>query len=341
MSLSNLFPDPFNTVSPWSQEMMNVSHGLFLFLFFLELCVLGVQSMYFKDSVFEYIKMFAGKVFIGSVVVALLANSNLIFPTIVGMFVNVSQTISSGGTPPPPVSSCLNNEAFTCVAAPSNSDIVVTMLGWAVTYFIAANVSIIADGVLSIASGILFGIPFPPDPGNGDAGLPMAFMLGHGQFQLVCFGLGMLCILAALGVTLTYYLLMFETQVILVLGVFTLAGHGLRFTKQYADAFPKYCFTIGAKFFAYYFVVAICTQLTASVNYGQMLAALIGNAMIPFGLGAIILLMATTTAPIVTIICAVAISAIPQFAGSLTQGGSALGGASALGQVMGQMKPRK
>jgi hypothetical protein len=212
------------------------------------------------------------------------------------------------------------------------------MLGWAVTYFVAGNVSLITDGVLSIASGILFGIPFPPDPGNGDAGLPMAFMLGHGQFQIACFGLGMLCITAALGVTLTYYLLMFETQVVLALGVFALAGHGLRFTKQYADAFPKYAFTIGAKFFAYYFVVAICTQLTASVNYGGMLASLIGSATIPFGFGAIILLMATTTAPIVTIVCAVTIAAIPQFAGSLTQGGSALGAGAAMSQVMGQMK---
>ena len=211
MSLSNLFPDPFNTVSPWSQEMSTVSHSLFIFLFVIELAVLGVQSLYFKDSVYEYIKMFAGKVLIGSVAIALLANANLIFPTIVGMFVNVAQTISNGGPVPPASPTCMNNEAFTCVAAPSNSDIVVTMLGWAVTYFVAGNVSLITDGVLSIASGILFGIPFPPDPGNGDAGLPMAFMLGHGQFQIACFGLGMLCITAALGVTLTYYLLMFET----------------------------------------------------------------------------------------------------------------------------------
>jgi len=342
MLLSDLLPDPFSPAftassNTWGASMVNTSRDLFLFLFFLELIVLGVQALYFKDSVFEYIKMFAGKVLVGSFVILTLANANTIFPEVVSLIAGTGNSVATGAVPVT-TAACESHQRWSCVPPSSGSTVEGIFVGWAIAYFTAADLSRVGDSALSVATGILIGTPFPPDPGNGPAGLPMAFIMGHGQFQLVCFALGMMCIMSAGTVYFTYVLLTFETQIVLAIGVFTLAGYGWRFTQQFATAFPKYCVTIGAKFFAYYFVVAIVQGLLSNVSIGGMLAGLIGGAMVPFGFGAVILLLSTSSAPIVAIISGILIVAIPQIAGSLTSGGSALSAMGGLGQIAGGFK---
>ena len=353
------FPDPFanpfdslfaSTAPAWGQAISSESQHLYAFIFVLELIVLGVQAVFFKDSVIEYIKSFASKVLIGSLVIAALANANVIFPQAVSIIAGIGNSVaasgpSGSGTPPQAQTNCVNNNQWTCPPPPptQSSSVEQTFLIWAVMYFTAADASRIADSIEGIASGIMEGTPFPPDPGNGPSpeGLPAAFIMGHDEFQLACMGLGMICVMAAALVFLTYILLSFECQIVLAIGMFTLAGYGFKFTEPYAKAFPTYCFTIATKFFAFYLIVAIVQILLNGVNIYAMLAGLVGGAVVPFGLAAIMLLLGTSTAPIVAVISSILIASVPQMAASMTQGGSALNAMSGLGSALGYFKSAK
>jgi hypothetical protein len=343
-------PDPFNlayqsTATGWGTAMSAITQRLYLSLLILEVIILGVQSLFFKDSVLEYIKNFASKVMLATLAIAVIANANVIFPQAISIVTATAAQVT--GVPAVQANaqasaSCQQGMRWTCVppGPPGSGDVEGTMIQWAAYYFIAADLSRVADSAEGIVSSIMFGIPFPPDPGNGDPGISIAFIMGHGQFQLFCFAMGMLCLLSAAGVYLTYVLLTFETQVVMAIGIIVMAGFGSRFTQQFAKAFPKYCMTIGTKFFAYYFVVAVVQQLLDSVNNsftGQagFLAGLITGAIVPFGAGAIVLVVASSPAPILSMISAVLIAAIPGFAASLTTGQSAMSASAASGQIAG------
>jgi hypothetical protein len=274
-----------------------------------------------------------------------IANANYIFPQAVSVFAATANAVI-GGSPAAASSqvspACVQHMRWTCVPPKATTDPEGTFLAWAMLYFVAADASRVADSAEAIASGIMFGIPFPPDPGDGDPGISTTFLMGHGQFQLVCFGLGMLCVMSAATIFLTYILLTFEMQIVLAIGVISMAGYGTRFTQSMSAAFPKYCVTIGTKFFAYYFVVAAVQVLVNNFNgnvvgTAGLLAGLIGGALVPFGALAVVLVFATSSAPVIAIISAILIAAIPNFASSLTQGGAALNATSAQTQITGSM----
>jgi hypothetical protein len=342
------FPNPFDysSAAGWSSQLELLTQHLFGALFILELVILGVQALFFKDSVYEYFKMFAGKILLATVVLAVIANANLIFPQAVSIFAATANAViggNGGGGTPPPSQACVQHMRWTCVPPSASNNPEGTFLEWAMFYFIAADASRVADSAEGIASGIMFGIPFPPDPGDGDPGISTTFLMGHGQFQIVCFGLGMLCVISAATIFLTYVLLTFEMQIILAIGVITMAGYGTRFTQSMSAAFPKYCVTIGTKFFAYYFVVAAVQVMVSNVSNsfsgtGGLLGGLIGGALVPFGALAIALVFASSTVPIIAVVSAILVAAIPGFAGSLTQGGAALSAGDGLKSTVSQFK---
>jgi hypothetical protein len=351
----NAFPDPFtpyfSSVAPsWGQLMSNSSQELYAFLFFIQLCILGGQAVMSKDSVVEFIGKFASKVIVGSVIIAALANANIIFPRIISIVAGFGNTVTSNAPAQLPAA-CIQKQRWTCVPpAPAHSgDVETIFLGWAVGYFLAADASRIADAIEASASGFDVGIPFPPDPGNGAtgpeiSGLPAAFLNGHAQFQIVCEGLGMICVLSAGLIYMTYILLNFEAQIVLAIGVFTLAGYGWSFTEQYSKAFPTYCFTIATKFFAFYFIVAavyiMANNQDTPAGIGGLIAGLAGGAIVPFGAGAIVILFATSAAPVVAIISSILIASVPQLAASMTKGGSALSAMGGLSSAMGHFKAK-
>jgi hypothetical protein len=335
------FPNPFDysSVAGWSTQLNLLTQHLFGALFTLELVILGVQALFFKDSVYEYFKMFAGKILLATVVLAVIANANLIFPQAVSIFAATAQGViggNGGSTTTPTSQACQQQMRWTCVPPQSTKDPEETFLAWAMFYFIAADASRVVDSAEAIASGIMFGIPFPPDPGDGDPGISTTFLMGHGQFQIVCFGLGMLCVLSAGGIFLTYILLTFELQLVLAIGVISMAGYGTRFTQSMSAAFPKYCVTIGTKFFAYYFVVAVVQVMVSNTSIVGLLGGLIGGALVPFGALAVVLVFATSSAPVIAIVSSILIMAIPGFAASLTQGGAAMAAGDGLKSVTGQ-----
>jgi hypothetical protein len=352
----NAFPDPFtpyfSTVSPgWAQSMSNTSQELYAFLFFIQLCILGGQAALSKDSVVEFIGKFASKVILGSVIIAALANANVIFPELVSIIAGFGNTTANNAPAQLPAA-CVQNRRWTCVPpTPAHAgDVEGIFLGWGVAYFLAADGSRIADAVEASASGFDVGIPFPPDPGDGAtgpeiSGLPAAFLNGHAQFQIVCEGLGMICVLSAGLIYMTYILLNFEAQIVLAIGCFTLAGYGWKFTEQYSKAFPTYCFTIATKFFAFYFVVSAVYIMAAHQNdlsnnggVAAMIAGMVAAAAVPFGAGAIVLLFGTSSAPVVAIISSILVASVPQLAASMTKGGSALSAMGGLSSAMGHFK---
>jgi len=130
--------------------------------------------------------------------------------------------------------------------------------------------------------------------------------------------------------------LTFELQLVLAIGVISMAGYGTRFTQSMSAAFPKYCVTIGTKFFAYYFVVAVVQVMVSNTSIVGLLGGLIGGALVPFGALAVVLVFATSSAPVIAIVSSILIMAIPGFAASLTQGGAAMAAGDGLKSVTGQ-----
>ncbi len=359
LALDISLPDPFgaffNGTVPtlWHGTLADMTRDLYLGLFTLELIVLAVQALLFKDSVADYFRSLGSKVLLATLAIAVIGNAPSLFPAVINLF---ADTATSTVACPTGSQGCLSNAnaanvqlsdackkhlKYACVPPRPSTDLEATFLGWAVTYFLAADASRVADAAESVASGILTGTPFPPDPGNGTVGLPLAFLMGHVQFQLACMALGMICVTAAGALLLTYLLLTFEAQIVLAIGVLCLAGFGNRFTTPFAQAFPRYCVTLGVKFFAFYFVVAAIGAICNGVDFGSMLGGLLSGAGVPFGAGAVVLLMTTTPAPIVAMISAVMIYAIPQFAASLLRGSPALSASAVYGQFASEFERAK
>jgi hypothetical protein len=331
----------------WAASLGQTSRSLFLLLFLIQITILGVQAVFFKGSILEYIRDFASKVIIGCAVMAALANAPLIFPWLVSTIAGIGGTVALN-IPSPSPAACAAKLVWQCMPAapPAALDPESTLLTWGMIYFGAGDLSRIADSIFAAAISWTIGTPFPPEPGAGADTYGILIVMAHEQFQIACFALGMICVTSAALIYLTYVLLVFETQFVMAIGCFTLAGYGFKFTETYAKAFPKYCFTVGTKFFAFYFIVAIVAQLlqTASSSFmgssGGIFLSTQAAAAIPFGAGALLVLMATSPAPIIAMICSILIAAVPQFAASLTSGGSALSAMGGLGSITGQFQKR-
>lgn len=296
---------------------------LYIALFLIEIVVIGVQGMLYKDNVYEFLQTFAFKVLMASVMLAVIANAGNIFPVIVQMFQNTAITTANagGGTG---LCGSLNAGNPTCLEG--------NMLLWSLQYFIAADASRAADSAEATAAGIVvFGTGLP--------GLSTAFLMGHENFALFCIAMGMTCVMSAAGIFLTYTLLTFETQIIMAIGVIYLAFQGSRFTAQFSQGYMSYAINIGTKFFVFYFMVAILGQITSDGDgsLAASIASLIAGAIIPFGAGSIVLVAISSPIPVICVVSSILVAAIPQFAGSLLSGSSALSASNALSSISGSL----
>ncbi len=307
----------------WFSTLQGMARDLYIGLFTIELIVVGVQGLLHKDNIAEFFQTFVFKVVMATAMIAVIGNAGNIFPTVVSLFKQTAtQTINDTCSGPKAPQNCQT------VGDSNPSGLESTFLGWAAAYFLAADVSRAADSAESSAAGIVvFGTGLP--------GLSSAFLLGHENFELFCMALGMLCVVAAGGVLLTYLLLTFECQIIMMIGVFFLAFQGSRFTAQFAQGYMSYCVNIGVKFFVYFFIIAILKVVTSDGDgsLAGFLGGLAAGAAIPFGAGSIALVAASSPIPIISVISSILVAAIPNFAGSLLSGSSALSAGAAMGQL--------
>jgi hypothetical protein len=183
---------------------------------------------------------------------------------------------------------------------------------------------VLAPAGLSLRFMVAFGTGFP--------GLSSAFLMGHENFALFCIALGMTCVMSAAGIFLTFMLLTFETQIVMSIGVFFLAFQGSRYTAQYSQGYISYAINIGAKFFVFYFMVAVLGTVigVGNASLPASLLSLAAGAVIPFGAGSIALVALSSPMPIICVVVSVLVAAIPNFVGSILSGSSALNAQNAL-----------
>jgi hypothetical protein len=289
-----------------------MARTVYIALFTIELMIVAAQGALYKDNIAEFLQTFAFKIIMAAVFLAIIGNAQYIFPAIIQTFVKVAV--------------CTTNNNNCNGAAPDYTQPITDMMLYAGMYFIAADISRGVDSAEAAASGI---VVF----GTGVPGLSGAFLAGHENFQMFCIALGMTCVMSAAGLLLTFLLLTFETQIVMAIGVIFLAFQGSRFTAQFSQGYFSYAINVGTKFFVFYFMVAI---LGGILNPGAgSIAASIGGlaagAAIPFGAGSIALVALTSPIPIICLITSVLVAAIPNFAGSLLQGTSALSASAAMG----------
>jgi hypothetical protein len=156
--------------------------------------------------------------------------------------------------------------------------------------------------------------------------------MGHENFALFCISLGMTCVMSAAGILLTNLLLTFETQVVMSVGVVFLAFQASRFTAQFSQGYMSYAINIGTKFFMFYIMVAILDNIChgAQNSIAASIASLAAGAAIPFGAGSIAIVALSSPIPVVSILTSVLVASIPNFAGSLLSGSSALSASAAM-----------
>jgi hypothetical protein len=295
----------------WFTTLQGMATTVYVALFTVELCMVGFQGALYKDNIAEFFQTFGFKVIMAAVFLAIIGNAQYIFPGVVHMFCDVATgTINGVGS---------SSGGCSEGAATGMPDLESTMFKWAWAFFVAADASKIADTAGAAATGwIAFGTGVP--------GISAAFLMGHENFQLFCLALGMTCVMAAAGIYLTFLLLTFEVQIVMAIGVIYLAFQGSRFTAQFAQGYMSYAVNVGTKFFAFYFMVVILDSIAknADNSFGTTIGGLTGGALMPFGAGSILLVAATSPIPMIAIIISVLVAAIPNFAGSLLQGSSAL-----------------
>jgi hypothetical protein len=310
----------------WFTTLQGMAARLYGALFTLEVIVVCVQGALYKDNVAEFFQGFAFKILTATVMLAVIGNAGVIFPAIVGMFQTTAAQVTGLTTHSTNV--CFqntSNAACTAQTIANPIDLETHMLLWSLQYFIAADASRAADSAESAIAGI---VVF----GTGVPGLSTAFLMGHENFSLFCIAMGMTCVMSAAGILLTYVLLTFETQIVMMIGVIYLAFQGSRYTAQFSQGYMSYCINIGTKFFVFYFMVSILGQMldAGDSSLGASIASLVAGAVIPFGAGSIVLVAASSPIPVICVITSILVAAIPNFASSLLSGGSALSAGSAL-----------
>jgi TrbL/VirB6 plasmid conjugal transfer protein len=300
------------TTCGWFQSLQGMARTVYIALFTIELMIVAAQGALYKDNIAEFLQTFAFKIIMAAVFLAIIGNAQYIFPVIIQTFVKVAICTTNNGN-------CNN-------AAPDYTQPIGDMLGYAAMYFLAADISRGVDSAEAAASGI---VVF----GTGVPGLSGAFLAGHENFQMFCIALGMTCVMSAAGLLLTFLLLTFETQIVMAIGVIFLAFQGSRFTAQFSQGYFSYAINVGTKFFVFYFMVAILGGILDpnAGSIGASIAGLAAGAAIPFGAGSIALVALTSPIPVICLITSVLVAAIPNFAGSLLQGTSALSASAAMG----------
>jgi TrbL/VirB6 plasmid conjugal transfer protein len=302
------------TTCGWFQSLQGMARTVYIALFTIELMIVAAQGALYKDNIAEFLQTFAFKIIMAAVFLAIIGNAQYIFPAIVQTFIKVAvctTNTNNGGCNGP---------------TPDYTAPIADMLGYAAMYFLAADISRGVDSAEAAASGI---VVF----GTGVPGLSGAFLAGHENFQMFCIALGMTCVMSAAGLLLTFLLLTFETQIVMAIGVIFLAFQGSRFTAQFSQGYFSYAINVGTKFFVFYFMVAILGGILDpnAGSIGASIAGLAAGAAIPFGAGSIALVALTSPIPVICLITSVLVAAIPNFAGSLLQGTSALSASAAMG----------
>jgi type IV secretion system protein TrbL len=290
----------FATAQGWAQHT-------YLLLFVIELTIIGVQGVLFRENLAEFIATFAFKVFVAGFFLWLIANADTFFHGVVNGFKSAGQQLGTG-----------------------DSGMATVMAGG-----LACAAMLI--GAANAGQGVDKGLSFIPNLylGTGPTGAGNSASAGHQLFSFMMTAIGLMVIFAVGGIIIQYAMITIESYIVLGAGVLFLGFAGTRFTLPFAQGYMQYAVNVGVKLFTFYLLLGAVQGLlpNALASAGLTLAA----AMIPYGIGSDLAVLPAGIAAFTLVLITTLLYAVPNFAGSFLSGSSSLSSGQFMGQLTGAM----
>jgi len=285
----------FATAQGWAQR----TYGLLLVI---ELTILGIQGVLFRENLAEFMATFGFKIFVAGFFMWLIANADPFFHGIVNGFSSAGQQLGT------------DSSGMTAVMAEG--------LASAGLLFGAASVGHGIDTSMSFFPNLYFG--------TGATGYGDAASSGHALFDMVVSGIGMMTVFSMAGILIQYAMITIESYIVMSAGVLFLGFSGTRFTMPFSQGYLSYSVNVGVKLFTFYLMLGAVQGLmpNALIFSGATLAA----AAIPMGYGSLIALLPAAIAGFSLLLVATLLYAVPNFAGSFLSGTSSLSAGAMMGQ---------
>ena len=290
----------FATAQGWAQ-------GLFTGLFVIELTILGVQGILFRDNLAEFMASFGLKVFAAGFFMWLIVNAQTFLVPIRDGFKHAGQSLGGSGDATP---FALAGEGLLAATGFYTA----SMIGHSSDY---------AYSWIPDIYGVLTGIV-------GQTGLGSSYAQGHQTFGLMMQGIGLMMIMASAGVIIQTALVTIESAIVMGAGVMFLGFSGTRFTMPFSQGYLQYAINVGVKLFTLYIVVGLCQNLMPGILAASAITMALG--LVPAGLGSEMAVPVAAWAAMQMMVVSALVWAIPNFAGSFLSGTSSLGAGAIMGQ---------
>ncbi|MBV8748847.1 MAG: type IV secretion system protein [Candidatus Eremiobacteraeota bacterium] len=290
----------FNTAQGWAQR-------LFTGLFVIELTILGVQGILFRDNLAEFMASFGLKVFAAGFFMWLIVNAQTFLVPIRDGFKHAGQSLGGSGDATP---FALAGEGLLAATGFYTA----SMIGHSSDY---------AYSWIPDIYGALTAIV-------GQTGLGSSYAQGHQTFGLMMQGIGLMMIMASAGVIIQTALVTIESAIVMGAGVMFLGFSGTRFTMPFSQGYLQYAINVGVKLFTLYIVVGLCQNLMPGILAASAITMALG--LVPAGLGSEMAVPVAAWAAMQMMVVSALIWAIPNFAGSFLSGTSSLGAGAIMGQ---------
>jgi P-type conjugative transfer protein TrbL len=244
---------------PQAQAMAQKVYGI---LFVIELFMLGLQTILFRDNLGEFFSGLAFKVFTAGFFIWLINDAVDIFTVIIGSFNQAGQAVSG--------------------ASKSTLSTLYGQEGGAVTLFLASMTAALVGS--SMAENLC---------PAGASGCVSAISTIAMPLAVICGGMAILIFSSLLVLSLTYILITIETMIVMCGGVFFLGFAALRFTMPFSQGYLRYAINVGVKLFAFWLIVGIEGPMMPGVLANAGLTA--GATAIGAGITALIVATSTTS----------------------------------------------
>jgi len=257
----------------WVQPAQQIAGRLFGLLLVIEIAVIGMQGLLFKENLGEFLASFAFKVFSIGFFLWLIYNGNTLFSTLLQSFGMVGQQVSQAGNGL--LGQVMNVGVMIALACFASAD---TMHGKDMSAAANAGIWMIAPVTGNFRSG---NGDNGGGGGGGNMGLPIADAMTHILPILFCVGAGALALACTAILFMTWVFIMIESCIVMSAGVVFLGFAATRFTMPYAQGYLRYAICTGAKLFVFWLVLASAVILLPPQAVTAALGALAGSHVVP------------------------------------------------------------
>lgn len=276
-------------------------------LFVIELTMLGVQGVLFRDNLGEFMASATLKVFTAGFFMWLIVNAGPFFHGVVNGLRDAGQQLGTD----------------------QSGVVTVTLmgLGSAALLLGAASGGHLTDIATSLTPNLFVG--------TGPTGVGNSASQGHMLFSFFMSSIAFMVVMSMAGIVIQYAMITIESYIVMGAGVLYLGFSGTKFTMPFAQGYMSYAMNVGTKLFTFYLLLGAVQPLlgNAAVWSGAALAA----AALPFGPSAELAILPAAIGAFQLVLAATLLAAVPNFAGSFLSGNSSLGSGAFIGQFTGAM----